>query len=1136
MSVELDPSPSRDQRVDVLIAAYLEAVDAGRAPDRQELLARHPELAGDLEAFFADNDRVDQLAQPLRLPSPSPSQRTEAEDGVTGLYGAAQPATLAPRGATLIGPPLGTKVRYIGDYELLEELGRGGMGVVYKARQSKLNRLVALKMILAGEYAGERDIARFRTEAEAVARFQHPNIVQIFEVGEHDGHPYFSLEFVDGGSLAQKLDGTPLPPQQAARLVETLARAMHAAHQAGVVHRDLKPANVLLTADGTPKITDFGLAKKLDADTGQTQSGAIMGTPSYMAPEQAGGKSNEIGPAADTYALGAILYECLTGRPPFKASTPLDTVLQVVSDEPAPPRKLQSKTPRDLETICLKCLQKAPGKRYATAADLAEDLRRFQAQEPIQARPVGRLERGVKWAKRRPAVASLLAALMLAALGLVVGGAWFTNSLNDALGAAKDSAEAKGKALGAAQASAEAEREAKEKAQNEKALADAARTKAEWLAYAGQITLAQREWQDGDVGHARDLLAASQVNLRGWEHDYLATLFNKNQRTLGEHTGPVISLAFSPDGKRLVCADENGAVKVLDAQTGQEILTFKGQNGVIFSVSFSPDGKRLVSGGEHSTLKVWDAQTGQEILAAKGDNGMFTSASFSPDGKRLVSASLSGALKVWDAQTGQETLTLQEHYTVFTLGVCRAAFSPDGKRIVSGGADGAVKVWDAQTGQETLTLKGHTPVLNLGVSSVAFSPDGKRIVSGGADGAVKVWDAQTGKEILTLKGHTGGVFSAAFSTDGKRLVSGGDTVKVWDAQTGQGLLTLKGHAKGVMSVSFSPDGKRIVSGGADGLKVWDAETSQETFTLKANPGMFSNLAFSPDGKRLAGGVENVGIKVWNAQTGQEALTLKGPAATGTLGDYSAAFSPDGKRIVGGRDDGSFKVWDAQTGQEILSFKGPAARITFGDRRVAFSPDGKRIVGGGDDGALKVWDAQNGQETLTLKGHAGGILCVAFSPDGKRLVSGSQDKTVRMWDAQNGHELLTLKGHAGHVNSVTFSPDGKRLVSGSQDKTVRVWDAQNGHEVLTLKEHTGPVQSVAFSPDGGRLVSGSEDKTVKVWDAQTGQEILTLKEHADGIISVAFSPDGKRLASRSFDGTIKVWDADGGQEADLGSRK
>jgi eukaryotic-like serine/threonine-protein kinase len=1129
MSDELDPSPSRDQRVDAIIAAYLEAVDAGRAPDRQELLARQPELAGELEAFFADHDRVDQLAQPLRLPSPPASRGTVPDDGATGAYGTAEAATLAPRDATLIGPPLGTKVRYIGDYELLEELGRGGMGVVYKARQSKLNRLVALKMILAGEYAGERDIARFRTEAEAVARLQHPNIVQIFEVGEHDGHPYFSLEFVDGGSLAQRLDGTPLPSHQAARLVETLARAMHAAHQAGVVHRDLKPANVLLTADGTPKITDFGLAKKLDSDAGQTQSGAIMGTPSYMAPEQAGGKSNEIGPAADTYALGAILYECLTGRPPFKASTPLDTVLQVVSDEPVPPRQLQSKTPRDLETICLKCLQKAPGKRYTTAADLAEDLRRFQAQEPIQARPVGRLERGVKWAKRRPAVAALLAALMLAALGLVGGGAWFTNSLQNALGAAKDSTEAKGKALeaerdalGAAKDSAEAkgkaleaEREAKEKAQNEKSLADAARTKAEWLAYAGQITLAQREWQDGDVGHARDLLGACQGNLRGWEYDYLATLFNKNQRTLRGHTGPLMSVAFSPDGKRLVSGGIGNTVNVWDAQTGQETLSLTGHASMVFSVAFSPDGKRLVSGSGDETVKVWDALTGKETLTLKGHAGPVGSVAFSPDGKRLVSGAVN-IVMVWDAQTGQETLTLKGN----TGGDFRVAFSPDGKRLVSGSADGALKVWDAQTGQETLTLKGHAgPVF-----SVAFSPDGKRLVSCSQDKTVKVWDAQTGQETLNLTGHTGPVISVAFSPDGKRLVSGGadNTLKTWDAQTGQETLALKGHNGAVLSVAFSPDGKRLVSGSWDGtVKVWDAQISQEPLTLKGHFGQVRSVAFSPNSKRLVSGGADGTLKVWDAQTGQETLTLK--KHTGPVN--SVAFSPDGTRLVSGGGDGILKVWDAQTGQETLTLKGHTGSVNS----VAFSPDGKRLVSGSQDKTVKVWDAQTGQETLNLKGHAYAVLSVAFSPDGKRLVSGSGDGTIKVWDAQTGQETLNLKGYTGGIQSVAFSPDGKRLVSGGAN-TVKVWDAQTGQETLaletfTLKGHNSLVNSVAFSPDGKRLVSGSSDGSVNVWDAQTGQETLTLKGHAGPVNCVAFSPDGKHLASGNADGTIKVWDAD-----------
>jgi hypothetical protein len=321
--------------------------------------------------------------------------------------------TLAPTGSA----PAASSGASVPGYEILRELGRGGMGVVYQARHLKLNRTVALKMILAGGHAGEADLARFQTEAEAIARLQHPNIVQVHEVGEHEGKPFFSLEFCAGGSLERKLAGTPLPPKEAASLVETLARAMQAAHEQHVIHRDLKPANVLLAEDGTPKITDFGLAKKLD-EAGQTASGAVMGTPSYMAPEQAGGKSAGIGPLCDVYALGAILYECLTGRPPFKAASGLDTIMQVLSEEPLPPSRLQTKTPRDLETVCLKCLQKEPHKRYASAAALAEDLRRCQHGEPITARPVGRLERAWKWARRRPAAAALLAVSVLAGLAL----------------------------------------------------------------------------------------------------------------------------------------------------------------------------------------------------------------------------------------------------------------------------------------------------------------------------------------------------------------------------------------------------------------------------------------------------------------------------------------------------------------------------------------------------------------------------------------------------------------------------------------------------------------------------------------------------------------------------------------------
>jgi hypothetical protein len=360
-------------------------------------------------------------------PSPEPSQPVAD----TALL----PPTASPDAATLLtsvqtGSAAPERLAIPG-YAVLGELGRGGMGVVYKARQISLNRVVALKMILAGSHAGTAELARFRTEAEAIARLQHPNIVAVHEVGEHEGLPFFSLEFCPGGSLEAKLAGTPRPPAEAAALLETLARAMEAAHQKGIVHRDLKPANVLLGEDSTPKITDFGLAKKLDT-AGQTQTGTVMGTPSYMAPEQAEGR-REVGTAADVYALGAVLYECLTGRPPFKGATPLDTLVQVVKEEAVPPHFLQPKVPRDLETICLKCLHKDPARRYASAEALADDLRRFQGGEPIVARPVGRAERLWRWCRRRPGWAALIAVSALALLTLLVGGAWFTRRLKQEL-------------------------------------------------------------------------------------------------------------------------------------------------------------------------------------------------------------------------------------------------------------------------------------------------------------------------------------------------------------------------------------------------------------------------------------------------------------------------------------------------------------------------------------------------------------------------------------------------------------------------------------------------------------------------------------------------------------------------------
>jgi serine/threonine-protein kinase len=395
--------------LDLIYAEVLLREEFGEHPEVEEYVRRFPTCEEAIRRQFAFHDALAAL---------------ETGNSPTGASVATEvEATLSPSSPHRI-----ETIISVGPYQVLGEIGRGGMGVVYEARHEKLNRVVALKMILAGSYAAKDDLHRFRTEAQAVARLQHPNIVQVYEIGEHERKPFFSLEYCSGGSLDRKLNRTPMPPKEAAQLVQTLARAMQAAHAANVIHRDLKPANVLLGADGTPKITDFGLAKKLD-DVGQTQTGAIMGTPSYMAPEQAEGKS--VGPLADVYALGAILYDCLTGRPPFKAATSYDTILQVVSEEPVPPRQLNGNVPKDLQTICLKCLHKAPEARYASAAELADDLRRYQQGEPILARPAGLAERAVKCVRRRPAAALLAGVGGLALVALIGGWIFFTLRLDE---------------------------------------------------------------------------------------------------------------------------------------------------------------------------------------------------------------------------------------------------------------------------------------------------------------------------------------------------------------------------------------------------------------------------------------------------------------------------------------------------------------------------------------------------------------------------------------------------------------------------------------------------------------------------------------------------------------------------------
>lgn len=1026
--------------------------------------------------------------------------------------------------------PCGKLPSRFGRYQIVEEISRGGAGVVYRARDEGLHREVALKFLRAGPLASRDDLRRLYLEARAAARLHHPNIVPVFEIGgPDDAQPFLAMAFLPGGTLAEKLKRGAVSPREAARLLGIVASAVHHAHQHGILHRDLKPGNILFDATGAPMVADFGLSRFLDEDETLTRSDAILGTPAYLSPEQAAGHPGDVTTAGDIHALGAVLYELLTGRPPFAADHLTALLRQIAEAPPVAPRLIKGGVPADLETICLKCLEKEPDKRYGTALEVAEELDRFLRHQPIRARSLSRVEQAWRWCKRKPALASALAIAALFLLVLLVGGPVIALRM-----------------------------------EHLREQAEAARRETKAQAYPAQTAVAQQAWEEGDLRRARELLAsqipdAGQPDLRGFEWRYLWSLCqDKSIRTVTlEGNDPIGALATTP-AHRFAAAASHKAIRLLDPSTGLELSRLAGPESKLADswhvLALASGATNLLAAAcNKSLVSVWEVSSQRLLFSFRAFSNNVDALALSPDGRFLAASEANyrrGKFAVWDISPGQ--LSTQPLWSQELKGSISAlTFSQDGQALIGAEFHEHPKcgVWETKTGLAFAEL----PSVSEGsIHALALSPNGSLLAYAGVEGRISVFDFQ--KRVLSfyLPGHSGDATSLAFSADSKRLVSTGadGTVRIWDIPA-QKALGLYGVTEGEPFVAvLAPDSRTILSAAGSKVQIWNA-APKPPFTALETGTSYGWPAVSPNGKWLVatdgveGNSDQNGAQVWDLRSLERKFHLR----TNKKEPLAVSFSPDGQFFaLGDVDQGGIALWDTSSWESASASPAPLRYLDTGFEAgsIAFSPDGKILAAAGlcffpthpseASDRLAFWETGSWTRLDLLPGAGAGSTAqaaaasVAFSHDGHLLAIGYRDGWVRLWDFKRRRLIKALKRHADNWKGaeVCFSNDGRWLASiakgGATVALFDLADIEHPREVRTFRPSSGRVWSALFCPDGKSLVTHCSDGLVKFWSLPSLQAALTLRHGPGPAGFLAFSTDGNLLASEDAHGTVKLWKA------------